>query len=410
VPYTNSVSLLIIGGLPQYPVVTARLLDVYTEVGGPGPVQHEDEFDSTTFQSSPNQVSFSMVRGPGGLLPTREAALIMDIATGPQDGPIFRSGVFPSLPLGAPADPEGFIDIVLDDMRNVTQATIDASLPSTPFTTTAADGSGATISSLSAMVGSGSIAVSVSGTATHPNLAAPQPFSYSVAMSMAPETSVRDLTSSLVVSAPPGTLTFTSGGGVAGAIQTAVLSLLSRWIEEGLRPVLLGAVSTAVNTAAITAAATSLGVGTPPGSPPALPAGVILSFRRVVVGTIGGVTGIHVWAALGSFGSLRSKFPTRPSGGGGGGTCPILVLALSVPGVELPLLRAVRDDVLARSSMGRLIVSLYYRGSPFMLRLLLARPGLTAPAGGLLRLLQPLLRWLLRGRHISPRRRGLLPP
>jgi hypothetical protein len=380
-PYANSASVLVIGGLSQQPVVTARLKDVYTTVGGPsGPEQHEDEFDSTTFQSSTGQVAFSMVRGPGGLLPSRDVTLTMDIATGPQDGPIFRSGVFTTLPPTPPADPNGFIDIVLDDMRTVTQATIDAGLPATPFTATGTGGESVTITSLTATVGSGSIDVSTSGTAVHPSAPAPQPFSYMVALSMVPETSARDLSSTLVVWAPAaGTLTFTSGGGVAGAMQAAVLSLLAGFIERDLRSAVVTAVNTAVNAAAIAATATALGVATPAGSPPALPAGVILSFRRVVVGTIGGVTGIHVWAALGSFGSLRAKFPPAPSGGGR--TCALALVALSVPSVDLMVFRDLRDQVLIRTSAGRLAVHVYYRASPRLAGVLAGRPGVARAAG-----------------------------
>jgi hypothetical protein len=394
-PYANSASVLVIGGLSQQPVVTVRLLDVYTTVGGPGgPELHEDEFDSTTFQSSTSQVPFSMVRGPGGLLPNRDVALIMDIATGPQDGPIFRSGVFPTLPPTPPTDPSGFIDIVLDDMRTVTQAMIDAGLPTTPFTVTGTDGSSVTMTTLTAMVGSGTLDISAAGTATHPQALAPQPFTYTVGLSMAPETRVRNLTSSLIVWAPAaGTLTFTSGGGVGGAVQTAILSLLSGWIEGDLRSAVVGAVNTAVNTAAIGAAATALGVATPPGSPPALPAGVILSFRRVVVGTIGGSTGIHVWPALGSFGSLRAKFPPAPSGGGR--SCPLGMLALSVPSLDLVLFRGLRDEVLGHSSLGRLMVRLYYRESGWMTRRLASRPRLVRAAGRLAVMAQRPISWRL---------------
>jgi hypothetical protein len=393
-PYANSASVLVIGGLSQQPVVTARLLDVYTTVGGPGgPEQHEDEFDSTTFQSSTNQVPFSMVRGPGGLLPNRDVALTMDIAMGPQDGPIFRSGVFPTMPPTPPADPSGFIDIVLDDMRTVTQATIDGGLPATPFTVTRPDGSSVTMTTLTATVGSGTLDVSAAGTATHPSLLAPQPFSYMVSLSIAPETSVRDLTSSLIVWAPaPGTLMFTSAGGVAANVQTAILNLLAGWIEDALRPALVGAVNTTVNTAAITATASALGMGTPAGSPPALPTGVILSFRRLVLGTIGGVTGIHVWAALGSFGSLRAKFPPASAGGR---TCLLAMLAVSVPSLDLALFRSVRDERLHRNALGRRIVHLYYGGSPWVTGWLGGDPKLARAAGRVAVRAQRPLAWYL---------------
>lgn len=384
-PYTNEASVLVIGGLAQQPMVTVRLRDVYTTVGGPGgPEEHEDEIDSTTFQSSPNPVAFSMVRGPGGLLPSRDAALTMDIGTAPEDGPIFRSGVFTTLPPGAPTDPNGFIDVALDDMRTVTQATIDASLPAVPpaapFTITGTDGSSVTVTGLSALVGSGSIAISAAGTATHPSLPAPQPFSYTVSLSMVPETSVRDLTSTLVVWAPaPGTLTFTSSGGIAADVQTAIFNLLAGWIEGTLRTALVGAVTAAVNTAAIGAAATALGVGTPAGTPPVLPAGVILSFRRVVLGTIGGITGIHVWAALGSFGSLAARFPPPP--GTGGRTCVLATIALSSPALDLSVFRVFRDEVLSQSRAGRSLARLYYAQSGWLAKILVARPHLHRRAG-----------------------------
>src|SRR6266496_2085814 len=139
-------------------------------------------------------------------------------------------------------------------------------------------------------------------------------------------------------------------------MQTAILNLLSGWIEGELRPAWVGALNAAVNAAAITATAGALGVAAPPGSPPALPAGVILSFRRVVVGTIGGVRGIHVWAALGSFGSLRAKFPPASAGGR---TCLLAMLAVSVPSLDLALFRSVRDERLHRKALGRRIVHLY---------------------------------------------------
>src|SRR5438093_3952373 len=133
-PYADEVSLLILGGLPAYPVVTVRLWDIYSTVG-PGGGWQEIEIDSTTFPSmATGRATFSFpVRGPGPTLPNRNIGLSMDIATSPVDGMIFRTGMMPTLPTPFPADPAGFIDLLLPDVTVFSAAGLASSLPAVPF-------------------------------------------------------------------------------------------------------------------------------------------------------------------------------------------------------------------------------------------------------------------------------------
>jgi hypothetical protein len=122
------------------------------------------------------------------------------------------------------------------------------------------------------------------------------------------------------------------------------------------------------------------------GMPGGLPAGVVLSIRRVEAATRplagGGGTEpvIRVFAALGAFGGVLSKFPPPPATGGGGSTgrCFIATAALPPAAAELELLRAWRDDVLRARSSGRAFIAAYERVSPPLARVIARSPLLRA--------------------------------
>jgi hypothetical protein len=107
-----------------------------------------------------------------------------------------------------------------------------------------------------------------------------------------------------------------------------------------------------------------------------LPAGVILSVRKIEISA--GQMVVH--GALGAFGGVMSKLPPAPDlGGGSSGSSSCA--ATSVLAVQaLGALRAVRDETLAATDVGRWATDAYYRSAAEVCALFERNPWLAARA------------------------------
>jgi hypothetical protein len=234
----------------------------------------------------------------GGSIPGRSIGISIHDAPNPTfTGPLFRSGPFASLPPGSPANPGGLIEIGIPAPATITSAALSAGLP--PPTSLPVP-AGVTVTSLTLTLGTGAATLTVSGTATA-SLgilgAVSLPFTYTLTFSIAPSFNMNDVTEiCLVVPTGPGTLSTALGGPFS-----LFLAALSPFIEPGLTASVVAAVQGVLNTTIVATAASALGLA-------ALPAGVVISMRRVVVTP----TGIGFFPALGAYGGLLNKIPFSP--------------------------------------------------------------------------------------------------
>lgn len=131
---------------------TAMLMETVTQQAGP--------LSSSTRQAG----AFSFSRDPSSLTrpsgPHSQVGLTIEGAGNPS-GALFWSGPMDTLPVGAPADPSGLIEIVVFDVITVSSTAIIQSLPSAPFTHPF--DKGITINSLALAFNVGSMTLVVQG-------------------------------------------------------------------------------------------------------------------------------------------------------------------------------------------------------------------------------------------------------
>ena len=91
----------------------------------------------------------------------------------------------------------------------------------------------------------------------------------------------------------------------------------------------------------------------------------MLSVRQVLIHPAGAVNeGIEIFASLGAFGGVLSKFQHGTSSGGTSSNCALSSMAaLPSAQVDLARLRAVRERLLGGGQTERELVHAYYRHS-----------------------------------------------
>jgi hypothetical protein len=405
-PYANEIDLLKASTFNPT-LLVARFWEIYSQVqpGGTGVAWQEREVETVSLPVAPGRLPFAFGAGPGSPIATRNAGVSVDAGWTASDGLMFRTGAFASLPAGPPADPDGFIDLLLFDVPPILQADLASSAPAgETFVDEVVNVLGATVTVETTITGAsvairrGELAITATGTMLAQNNLWPStPFDYVVALTLNPSRSVRD--TGLVVevgTAGPGTLTFGTPVTVLGFLQSGVLNALSRWIETAVRPRVRQTVEDRVNASALSQAASAFGSST--GS---LPNGVILSAFRVVVGTIGGVAAVRVIACMGCFGRLVARFPARPSSGP---TCVLSALSLLTGGgIDLGLFRTVRDLLLSETPNGGRIVAAYRAMSPELADILRAHSALAEEAATLAHEFQIALESGIRSPHFVDR-------
>lgn len=308
-----------------------------------------------------------------------------------QDGILFRSPWFtkalpnpgpPSggLPLGAPADSNGFIDVLVPDLQITTSAKLNAELATRvsngEFSAPGVDPS-LVVTSATVTLGTGELTLTVGGTRSSGG------FTYTLILTIGPSEIPfiwADEIGPLRARRVNASVSFVAGPG--HGLETAFLNLLSPWFEQAITPVILelltdGLIENARNEAAKLAF----------GMPAQLPPEVVLSVRRVRITTTGAGgrgPGIYAWGALGSFGRLLGgHLPSIATGSGR--NC--VVMAVLAPLISRPevidWLRHLRVAALLKTPAGVRAVALYYQHSPEMTSLLATRPRLACWAADL---------------------------
>ena len=359
-PYSNTVTFWNTdGGDPTSPV-SAQLWQIWSTVGGPGAgwnQQDEGRDDIQVDSSGQTPQTFSFFLGPDFQSVSREVGLSL------QDTPqvannrgwLFRSGMWETLP----TDP---IEVVAARVL-INQADLDAMLPAVPLTVDAST----TITAITAMIASGGIDFSATGTSTQ--LPAPVTFNFMGTMDLIPSSNVALVDEVLDVGFTNPTLTFTGTANVIAAVEAAILNAVSGVVLSRVLPSIRDTLQSRINGSIVTSVGRSLPGGT-------LPEGVVCSVRTVRINGPGAPTPdqpaatIGVRGALGAFGGVLNKLPQPATGGGGRTLCPVITLAsLGQLAVSPDLLRLDRD-ALAASPTGARLVELYYRWAPEVSRLL----------------------------------------
>jgi hypothetical protein len=207
-------------------------------------------------------------------------------------GPLFRSGPFTTLPPGSPADPAGLIEIGVPAAVQIPAATLSSRLPAPAAFSLPA---GVSITSLALSLGSGTATITVNasmmvslgflGTIT-------LPFTYALTFAIVPSFNMNVVTEvCLVVPSGPARMTTSLGG-----FLSFILGSLSPAFEPMLTGTVVPALQSAINGVLLSTAASVVSL-------PALPAGVVLSMRRVVITP----AGVAMFPSIGAYGGLLNK-------------------------------------------------------------------------------------------------------
>lgn len=284
------------------------------------------------------------------------------------------------LPPGAPADPNGFIDVLVPDVVITTAAQLNAELATRvsngEFNAPAADAS-LVVTSATIALGSGELTLTATGTRSTGG------FTYTLIFTIGPSEIPflwKDESGPLRARRINASVVFVAGPG--HGFETAFLNLFSPWIEQTLTPVLLqqltqGLIENARNEAARLAF----------GMPAQLPPEVVLSVRRIRMtdtGIGGRGPGIYSWGTIGSFGRLLGGHLPKISSGSGGNCVVLAALAPLIFRADVvDTLRYLRDAILLKSPAGERAVALYYEHSREMISLLATRPRLARTAAAI---------------------------
>jgi hypothetical protein len=284
------------------------------------------------------------------------------------------------LPAGAPADPNGFIDVLVPDVQITTAAQLNAELATRvargDFAAPAGDASMA-VTDATVVLGSGELTLTVNGTLSTGG------FVYTLIFTIGPSEMpfiYKDESGPMRARRINAGVQFIAGPG--HGFETVFLNLFAPWVEETITPVILeqltqGLIENARNEAARLAF----------GMPAQLPPEVVLSVRRITItdtGVGGRGPGIYAWGALGSFGRLLGGHLPKISTGSGGNCVVLAVLApLLLSSDVVDGLRYLRDAILLKTPAGKRAVALYYQHSREMISLLATRPRLARKAAAI---------------------------
>jgi hypothetical protein len=279
------------------------------------------------------------------------------VVTDSSGGVLFRSPYSATLPAGSPADPNGFIDMLVPPVQVTTLAEINAEIATRvnrgDFNNPAQDPS-TVVSSATAALNSGSLTLTVTGTRSGGG------FTFVVTFGIEPAAIpfywAFDVYPTHTQQIGGASLSFTANPG--HGVETFLLNLFSGWLAQPLADTVLAKINEGLVESAHSKAAQAAGIPSTGTSPPTLPAEVVLSVRRLAItptGVGGGGPGIYAWGAIGSFGDLLGHlFPGRSSGRSLPGCSTLALLTpLLVDDEVAPFLRYLRDTTLRSTAFGR---------------------------------------------------------
>ncbi|HEY7307224.1 MAG TPA: hypothetical protein VH601_24080 [Bryobacteraceae bacterium] len=410
--YANQVEIFWIEDLPSTPQIQAIVLDAWkmpATSNNPEQVVYR-EMDrvtvpapSTSRVTLPFSLDIDTWAQATGLLPPvptdfghskwtppfdRQQCVVVQDGQG---GILFRSPWFEKalpnpgpptggLPPGAPADPNGFIDVLVPDVQITTAAQLNAELATRvgngEFNNPPADPS-TVVTAATVTLGSGELTLTVTGTRSSGG------FTYTLVLTIGPSEVPflwKDEAGPLRARKVNASVSFVAATGQG--FVTFFLNLFSEWAEQAMTPVILeqlnqGLVNNARNQVAQLAFS----------MPAQLPAEVILSVRRIAItatGISGRGPGVYAWGAIGSFGRLLGGHLPKINTGSDG-TCVVMALLarLVLRKDVVEMLRYVRDAMLLKTPAGQRAVALYYEHSHEMIALLAIRPPLARNAAAI---------------------------
>lgn len=340
-------------GLTPLPVERSSTPEILT-VSTDSPWMQTFSFDDGGLTSGPHEFAVS-VRDPDA--PEVESWL-------------YRSGPLQTLPNPAPANPQGFFQIIVPSpsVRTATQLNDAIGGRFAGGATISQDGATITGVIIAANPSNTStLLLTIMGTHTGPMPPGAPPgmialgtvsFRYSGELRFDPFTDVFQTNRifTAIVANPSIAFFPIPGGnpisGVTTSFQAAFLNLLSPLILLLLQNVVEAAVGAEVDREARDNASTSLGIPRKPdGSPGDLPSTITITAQKATI-----ISGeVTFWVTLGSIGSARPATST---------TCFIATAIHGADSIEVSTLRAFRDQCLSTSLLGRSIVLLYERLSP----------------------------------------------
>jgi hypothetical protein len=319
-------------------------------------VQTDQERVTVTVAGAAN-TTFSTMDGP-----SYSARNNHDIAIsayqGTQPGPIFRSGRLQSLPPGSPGDPSSLLDTMLLDPRRFTIAEINMMI-TTPITLP----DGTVVSTATVVSAPPSRTLTLTATGPYGRTT----YTYTLPFTIDPSDDQIDLTSVLEANTA-GTATITFVASPGGGFQALLDNLFSGLLIGQINSRVLNTITNTLNTSAAAAAANAVAAF---GFTGGLPAGVILGVRSVGVAANGDVV---MAPAVGTFGSLASKFLQAAPSASPSSTCFLATAAVGADAPELALMREFRANHLLQSRSGRLFVRTYEYVSPPLARVVSRSP------------------------------------
>jgi hypothetical protein len=398
--YANSVGITYLHPPEPEPQRNALLWRLYTTFDPNNPAAPRTPHETWVEQASVSGGAFSFNLGPA----LQNGQIALSIQEAGWDGPLFRSGLFDPLPTPAPEDPAGAVDVFVPDPVDVPEADVQVMFQSDSFVrdhNTGPPPGGLPrepmITSMRLELGHSELTI----TATYEAKELPAT-DYSRTFAFKPSSEMRFSRQLLEIEEPrpPSGRDAASASTAIGFAITGVAMPLARQVEREA----MAAMARFTVPAPQTVPQALPEVAPPPtGLTPAPPI-VSLSARRVVISP----TGIRIFAALGTFGSLPRKiFPGWPPQAANGKKCALKHSAvLSVAALNFDLLQSFRDRLMT-SEIGRRVVALYYHHGAEVVRIVDANPRLARTIVAAVRDLQS----ALEGRHpltISLRRRGEL--
>jgi hypothetical protein len=376
--YANQASVMWLEGFPAPPAITAFVL-LARKYLLQTPIVAVKDMDRVTVQSGTlvtlpftmdlddetrwNTVWERSLNLPFAWDPGNDP-LYSVVVTDSTGGTIFRSPYVPTLPPGAPADPSGYIDILVPPVQITSLALINSDIATRvtrgDFNNPPQDPS-LVITDATAILDTGSITLTINGTRVSGGFKFV--LSFSIQPTAVPYFLDYDVNPLVALPAGPPGLSFTAAPG--RGLETFLLNLFNDWLEKPLLDTILSTLTTGLVTSARSAAAQAAGIPSSGGQPPTLPASVVLSIRRVLItptGAGGGGPGVYAWGAIGSFGNLQSNlFPGQS--GPSTPTCAVMATLLPLLSADhlLPALREFRDTTLQMTAWGQRCVASYYR-------------------------------------------------
>lgn len=358
--YANEVRVLSLSG-EDFQDVDCVLYACWTEVDSAG--RSRERFDPRDEQTHRWEGAFtvSFTRGPSFMHENNRAIALGIRGKKPagRTGFWFRSGGYDTLPTPYPANPEGYVDVVLAPPLELDISTLNRGLGGLrrPI-------DGGEIESVSvASTGDAQAGrtLTATGTGTHGNTR----FTYTLEFRLHPTEDVRTPEQVVDVEVVASSLQFQGNPG--GGVEAFVKNLVDSFILKEVTPEVVKTIRTEVASEAFRKVNKLFGTDAS-----SLPEGVVLSIR----GIDHLPSGVRAWGALGSFGSVIDKFPRS---GTTARPCGSQVLAMQVgPVLALHALRRFRDERLPHLPAGTELRAAYYRHGPEIVRLILSHPRLAA--------------------------------